>query len=288
MLGPTRHLQHPPRGFVLLLTLVLLTLAALAMLAVSRAAMARSQAADESVAELQRRWGIFSCESVLLPNVDTFLRAAEKRTQRTLAYESLSIPLGNQRFDVTISDESAKANVGQLMHVQGREQAELTIRRLSLASPIAGEVHLRWGKRRGSPRPESFGDVFDHASAKSLCDNSTGPSIAETLTCWGDGRVNIHRAPESVIKEVCSPVLNYSQIHELASLQKSDPDISVPDAVARLQIPADKQAAAYELLTDIPTCFSLWITCRSPRRVDTELTIDERSGDGWILRLFDW
>jgi len=282
--GKARH----PRGFVLLVTLVLLTLAALAMLAICRAAILRVQAASEAQADLQHRWGCLSCRAVLLPQCSDILRRAEAQSSQPMAVLRRTLVLGNQTFNLTFSDESAKADVALLIRRQGKDQAELTIRRLSLGSPLAaGNVHLRIPPN--APAPDCFGDVFDGATPNVLFDHEVGPSPQETLTCWSGGRVNIHRASEAVFREVCAGTLDLTQIHLLAELQESQPTIAVADALEQLQLTAKQRRDAGQILTDSSTCSSVWIECRTPRRSYWMLAVARQAqGAAPISRSFEW
>jgi hypothetical protein len=266
---PHRH------GYVLLLTLVLLALAALAMTAVSRAAIARVQAAAEAQSDLQRRWGALSCSAALLPKTEEILHSEELRSKAATASWRCQLRLGDEDFNLIFADESAKASIAALIQRQGREQAELTVRRLSLASNAAGTVHFR--SRDGQTPPQCFGDVFENASPLELCNCPMDPSPADLLTCWGDGSLNIHRASETVLREGCTGILNLTQIHALIQLQKSNPNIDLDSALNQLQLSAAKRVMARWALTDNSSCHSLWIDCRTARRGYWSLDIADQS-----------
>ncbi len=156
------------------MTLVLLMIAALAMVAISRASILKAQAAGEAEADLQRNWGTLSCQVTLLPKAEALLHAREVQTGQPVSSLRTAIDMGGQRFHLIFSDESAKANVGTILRQQGKEEAELTIRRLSLASPdLAGNVYFRWQPDANNPpQPRSFGDVFENSKPAQLCDDS--------------------------------------------------------------------------------------------------------------------
>jgi Tfp pilus assembly protein PilX len=263
------------RGFVLLVTLVLLTLAALAAVAVSRAALARGMAAREAQIQLQRRWGTLSCQAALLPRTDAILRQNEARLQQPQVGCQTSLILGDQTFDLVFMDESAKASATELIQRQGKIQAEETIRRLSVNSPAAGNIHLRWGP--GREGPESFGEIFDNANSDSLCNRTLGPAPADVLTCWGDGRMNIHRGSEVLMREVLSGALDLIQIHRIAELQKTKPPVSLAKVLDQLQLTQQKRALAEKLLADSSNCFSLWTTCHTARRTYCDLAVVDYS-----------
>jgi hypothetical protein len=275
-------------GFVLLVTLVLIMLAALAMITISRAAILRMQAASEAQVELQRRWGCLGFRSILLPHCQDLLGRAELQRAEPVPVLHRTLILGDQTFKLTFSDESAKVNAGFLIRRQGKDQAELTVRRLSLGSPLAaGNVHLRIPP--GSSGPKCFGDVFDGRTPKVLFDNEMGSSPLEVLTCWGDGRVNIHRASEAVLREVCAGTLDLTQIHLLYELQTSQPSIGVRDALKQIQLSAKQRQDAEEILTDGSTSSSLWIECQTKRRSYWVLAVsDHDQGSTPAVSCFEW
>jgi hypothetical protein len=287
---PCCHRRGANRGFVLLVTLVLLMISALAMVAICRASILKAQAAGEAAAELQRHWGTLTCQTTLLPKAESLLHAQEIQTGEPVSSLREAIELGGQRFDLIFSDESAKANVGTILRQQGKEEAELAIRRLSLTSPdLAGNVHLRWqADPNNPPQPRTFGDVFENSNPAQLCDDSQGPAPAAILTCWGDGRANIQRASEDVLKEVCHGVLNLDQIHELVKLQRSKAAMTLADCFKQMQLNDQTQSAAMTVLTDHPNCYSLWVDCRTARRSDWSLLVGECRNGAWQLHQFLW
>jgi hypothetical protein len=276
------------RGFILLVTLVLLTLAALALIEVSRAAILRVQAATQAEADLQRRWGCLSCQSTLLPRGSAILKQAESQNQQPVAILQRTLVLGNQTFNLTFGDESAKANVAMLIRRHGKDQAELAIRRLCLGSPLAaGSVHFRMLPE--GPLPECFGDVFDGATPNLLFSQELGSAPQEMLTCWGDGRLNIHRAPETVLREICTGALDLTQIHLLTELQQTKPTISTAEALQELQLTARQRREAEDILTDSSNCSSLWIECRTPRRSYWVLVVESNSlAAAPLVRHYAW
>jgi hypothetical protein len=278
------NLRRRRNGFVLLLTLVLLTLAALATVSMSRACMMRAQAVTEQQLQLQQRWGVITCRAVLLPQAQALLASAGKEARHPVAVCQRSLRLGDLKFDLLFQDESAKASVSTLIRRQGREQAELTIRRLCLASPsAAGSVHLRWESNR--PGPDSFGEVFENSSQPSLFDGSFGTPPVQVITCWGDGRLNIHNAGEDVLREFCAGALDMNQVHALVLLQNSEPGISLEDALSKVQVSRQNGLMAEQLLTDSSNCSSLWINCQTARRNYWSLAV---AVPGQPIRVMEW
>ena len=275
------------RGYVLLVTLVLLALAALAAAAVCRASLARAQAADEAQSDLQRRWGTLTCRTFLLPKTEEILHNREREHKSPLVHCRQTLMLGNEQFDLIFTDESAKANVGILMDRQPSGQAALTVRRLSLSNPdIAGKVRLR---QEEGQYPQSFGEVFDSIQPAELLKGDGDTCPAEIVTCWGDGQLNIHRAGQDVLEEVCGKVLNLSQIEQLLDIRQSHPSLNMTDTLNQLNLDQAHRAMADTALIDESNCHGLWIICRAQRRSDWSFVVlDENKIMGGVMRCYEW
>src|SRR5687768_18320417 len=96
----TRRTHEHPRGYVLILTLGLLALAATLLVGVARASLRHAVAAREAVDGLQRRIGVRSCQSVVLPHAGDILIRQEQRRNASVAVLRTTVTLGDQRFDV--------------------------------------------------------------------------------------------------------------------------------------------------------------------------------------------
>jgi hypothetical protein len=284
--SPPRFSRH--RGFVLLLSLVLLTLAAIAAVTVCRAALARGMAAREAQTDLQRHWGTLSCQCSLLPESEQFIFRRERQLREPVTCWQTSLNLGDESFEMLFMDESAKVNLEALIQRQGLDQARETIRRLCGTSPVVAAVDLRWeGESNNAPR--SFGDVFTAVDPAALCAISRSDAPAGLLTCWGDGRVNIHRAPEVVLKEATLGILNLSQIEQLIHIQEIQPPVTVDSALRAMQMDQKQQDEAAHLLADGSNCYSLWTRCQTARRSYWTLgVIDYSRSQGGDVRTFDW
>src|SRR3954467_10927434 len=108
---------HPPnrRGYVLILALGLLALAATLLVGVARASLRHAVEAREAVDGLQRRIGVVSCQAAILPHAQDLLIRQEQRRKAVVASLHTSVTLGGQRFELTVADEQAKANVNALL-----------------------------------------------------------------------------------------------------------------------------------------------------------------------------
>src|SRR5205085_728549 len=147
------------------------------------------------------------------------------------------VTLGGQAFDLVVADEQAKANVNVLLVDFGREAAEDAIRRNAGAIAPMNALRLRParqpmmidnrsvaaspGNRRVEQWLTGYGQVFDGVPPSALLRWEsrqalpTGPAAA--LSCWGDGAINVRRAPEPLIKAVVGSRLSAIDVGRLVA-----------------------------------------------------------------------
>jgi len=284
----TRHMSCQPRrrGYVLLLVLFVIALATAAMASVCRMSLERSLQADRAQTDLQRRWAVITCRSVLLPKSQALLdRAPDSASdvRRTLH-------LGRQSFTLIFADEQAKANVN-LLYAQGKlAGAERAVR--AAISDNRGDTPVTL---RPLPNPpvtddedalpqvfESFEQVFGRVSPERLVGNL---SPTGALTCWGDGTLNLHRASPQALRAVLGPHLPAAQIAQLLALRAKDPTLDPGDLLDLMALPDDRRESIEDLLTDQSACRSLWIISDSLDRKWYDLAVSRGQGD---VVFFSW
>ena len=132
------------------------------------------------------------------------------------------------------------------------------------------------------PPPQAFvgfGQVYDAASADQV------RRAAETLTCWGDGRSSLRRAPADVLARLCAPALSAGQVRKLVALRDGKPGIVPSTALAMLKVDGEKIKRLAPRLTRQSGCFSLWIDAGGRH----QLSVLARGGeDGPTMLGFDW
>lgn len=221
------NLNQRRRGYVLIVTLGVLVLASTLLVSLGRGTMRRIADARAAVDDLQRRWGAASCRVAILPNAETLLDAAEQRERRPVPVLATRLRLGNQTFDLTIADEQAKADVHLLLADRTVADAEATLRRSLLGYGLADKVRLR--PELGVPlaaaapdfvRPQpigGFGQIFTDLPPDEWTRPPVGggPAVADFLTCWAGGRVNVRRASEPALRLAVSPPLTPLEVGRL-------------------------------------------------------------------------
>jgi hypothetical protein len=154
-----------------------------------------------------------------------------------------------------------------------------------------------------------YGQVFDVASPAALLKwesrqgTPTGPAAA--LSCWGDGAINVRRAPEALVNAVVGSRLSAIDIGRLVAARSAsfeppllttggDQRPTVGSELARLrplmaaaQVKAGSPGAA--ALVEGSTCHSLWVAAADGRRKwYTFFVLDRADPNVPLRRSFAW
>jgi hypothetical protein len=274
---------------VLLLTLMLLAIAAAALAGACRAALQKAVLATRAQEDLQRRWGVVSMRAALLPKAERVLAASGDRMSPEARVD---VTLGGQPLTLVFGDEQAKANVNLLYALGKRDDTDQAVRGIvgttgadvrvdlrpiliqppddQLTEPESPKHPLRSNSDEQDlldfevqPAFEVWGQILpDARPAVLLRRRGTSPSVAGSLTCWGDGTVNVRRASSETLLRVCDKVLRPAEIHKLIEARDKDPDFDLWETMDTLNLSEDRYANAEQLLADRSACFSLWIVSR--------------------------
>lgn len=227
-------------GFVLLLTLVVLALAAVVMVDVSRRGVEHAAAAAEAGHDLQRRWGVASARAAVLPRVDAILDDERRRRGEPVAELAVALDLGEQRFGLVVADEQAKVNLNAVYREHGLDAATRAVAAAvgsAPGSPIADLKPDPRSGRGGGPAIAgtiaeeipgmlpgaaavvpfgSWSQVFRDPAPDALLrtDEDRRRPVA-SVTCWGDGRLNLMRASRDAIASRAGRLLSSGDIDRL-------------------------------------------------------------------------
>lgn len=310
------HGRATRRGYVLLLTLMILALAATVLAGVCRSSLARALEARAAAEELQRRWGVISCRTTLLPEAGRLLAEAEAVDGRSIAKVEARVELGGQTFDLTFADEQAKANVNALVRSRGRSGAEAAIRRLLRASGheqrpklLAGasrrsvrQAQLDIDDREATPddqndddddaviRPiQSLGQIFPGVPPERLGGAAGHAALTNSITCWGDGGLHLRRASEPALREISAGLLSGADLSRVSEARADDPDADPLDILEELGLSDERLAKLEDRLAADSLCHSLWIVSSSGRRSWYHLAVDDQTaGDEGPVLTYDW
>jgi hypothetical protein len=303
------------RGYVLVMVLALLVLAASLFVAVGRATLRTSLAARSAEEDLQRRWGVGSCRKAVLPNVEAILAALEQERREPAARYAATLRLGTQRFELILADEQAKANVNAMLEAAGAERTEARLREGLSGSGLPNRVKLRptYGaavrpvepatSTAAASRPTvsgsslsaaAFGQVFDNVAPAQLIRPTPGTRLAasDLLTCWGDGAVNVRRAPEAALVLAAGRSLTGAEIGRLVDARnkvferragESSFDASPVERLRELITKAAGESLKNRGnlgLVERSNCHSLWVVSRAGSRDGYDLFVYDASGGG--------
>jgi hypothetical protein len=125
--------------------------------------------------------------------------------------------------------------------------------------------------------------VFDLALAQDLFPGFLPiRQTTRNITCWGAGRLNLRRAPEQTVVEVCRPVVSDGVTRRMLRSLREDPLRRLDRVVEQLGIDPDEQALLKGLVTEQSSCFSLWISVSSEHARWQQLSVAKRDADGVV------
>ena len=298
------------RGYILLTVLLLLMLAAVAMASFCRLAIQQSLQASTADNELQRRWGTISCRDVLLLNAENILETDETSLVPITRVHA-DFLLGDEKFSVDICDEQSKANVNALFAINGKDRAEQSVAMLTKSAGNSWKPRLRALDEANVRSPSKSKPADDNAESQSTGQFLTvfgswseifpgigtadlWPSqpnaVSNNVTCWGNGALNIHRAPAACISQMCGPTLSPQQIAKLVVLRSRLGDnASVDDLLTAAQIGTADALNVAGRLTSTSAVHSLWIRSQDHSASQNSLTIRDGSNSDDVRTFsFQW
>jgi len=286
---PSAIIRRQP-GFILLTTLIVLALAAVVLADVTRRSLRQASVALRTQEELQRRWGIASCRSALLPVVEQILQDFQTKqgdADQPLVACTMVLTLGGEDLQLVFADEQAKANLNAIYLDVGPERADQTVRKLIQHAPDGLVVRLAPDRRAAADSPSrppgggvdlkadtsvhvneigepppfgTWAQVFEKPQPAQLLARRAGHcSAIQNLTCWGDGRLNIRRASTQVMEARCGRVLGKNEIIRLVRSRQMAPDLELPELLDTLELTTDQRRLLESQLTDRSSCHSMWV-----------------------------
>jgi hypothetical protein len=250
----------------LLLVLLLLAIVGIGTTAACQATMTQASRAAQAQDDLQRRWGTFTVRTAIL-------RRAEGLLSPQAISRRMTIPLTTQSFEILIADEQAKLNVNALRSPQ-RDITEL-IRGMNRTDAI------RLSPRRGMPAFEAFAQIFPEASPADLV------ILTQSLTCFGNGELNMKRCSLDSLQARCADVLDINQIRKLFGFSREGQ--TAGQALDGLALSREKRDRVDATVTDQSTCHSVWIVAHTATRSWYYFAVrDQTQDEGHQLITQEW
>jgi hypothetical protein len=275
---------------VALTTLLLLVLVAMALASIGRRSFTHALAASTAAEQLQRRWGVLSCHRTLLLKAEQVLSTAQLHSPHPLSSAKLQLSLGSQKYILVFSDEQAKVNMNHLYARLGPTGTEPAIRSLTAEMPGHPVVRLQPAPSAdltaALPAFGSYAQIFDSTPVSELI--QIPQAQTPPLGCWGDGRLNVHRASEAALQTNCAGILTDFEIYRLLQMRKASPELSLGQLLDQLQLHQDQRRRAEAILTNSSTCHALWIIVQTPQRYWYHLAVNDPLQKMSSPMLFEW
>jgi hypothetical protein len=255
--------------------------------------------AQSAVEDLQRRWAVTSCRTSILGRAEEILAKAErgKEEEGQRPEKGANPPrrelrvacrLAGVDYELVLTDEQAKLNVNRLLETTSKEEAQSAVGRLirgvggGLSQPVAVNLRpLAVGERSPVAKEVlrklgAYGQVFDNASPADLAGDGQTAGLAEALTCWGDGKLNLRRALPEVIKEACRKALERKSVEALVAARDGNPYRDLSAILNGLpELDEKKKAELRKVFTDRSACHGLWVVARGRQRSWYTLVVEE-------------
>ena len=275
----SRRSKSSRRGIVLLMTVAMIALASAALTRLANDSLSLVARGTVAQRELQRRWTHASCRLTILNRAQDLFRQREAviisqgAGWPRQADMQLSFAIAHESLSIILSDEQARANVNMLN--RKNEQRLYT----ELARVAAGSaVPLRFSPAPtdNSPTPafSSWGQIIDFravSESQSIADTLSG--IKSNFTCWGDGRINICRASDDVVRLALFDMLSAIEIEKLLEARRGHSG-TLNELVTSLDIHRQKQIRLQQAVVEDSNCFSMTITQQRMGRETTTIVVN--------------
>tara|TARA_B100000941_G_scaffold290202_1_gene271526 strand:- start:1369 stop:2331 length:963 start_codon:yes stop_codon:yes gene_type:complete len=277
--------KRQSHGYVLVLALLLIAMAASVLAIMARRSIFDASDVLNAQTNLQHRWAAYSLEKSLLPHASKVMQTLLEKQEQPQDKEPVTkvdfqLTLGGNAYQLTLSDEQSKANINQLLKNKGDAiQTAQAIRSLLNDAQISDIPNISlsphiWTNDPSSQSIQTLGQVFDSTTPQELCPfEAQNPCVMDFLTCWGDGKLNLHTAPEQVIKAVCIPLLGRGQIQKLLTARQGNPQLKIDKALTDAGVAKDQIEKVKPLFTDQSNCYALWTRWETNRMTKQRLGI---------------
>lgn len=293
---PCARSSRSKPGYALLVTLVMLSLLAIILGGLARRSAERALQARDTEEDMRQRWAELSCSRVLL------LTAAERKNRELTAWLESSDPgavrigdanppkpsdvfyleLAGLQLWGRIDDEQCKRNLNRALALSpdaaispqqvldgilspARSQS-LRLTREPFVHQLGLTPLVSWAQLLPENKlPELLGGHGPQA----MMGTSLHPAVADRVTLWGDGRLNIWTASNQTIRDELAGSVESETIEKLLELKRlgHDHDLGTLILNATPEHKPDR-AVLSGVLTDRSTCYSLWLAVRPDNQPD--------------------
>jgi hypothetical protein len=266
------------------MTLVLVLLAGAAMVGLAQRSLLGALEAKSAEQELQRRWAVASLRAAMLGRLETVLDSAEaddaqrgRARFEPLSRRRLTVELAGRRYHLVVTDEQAKLNANTLLRSRTRGETVSVLRNLVGRTGPGATVRVR--PTRGAKAVFGYGQLFEGVPPARLVGEGRRNGLAARVTCWGDGKVNLRRASDAVIRQAIRREVGPRVVRLLLEYRRNHPGDGLDRLLRRIDKLGDEDRRTLQrLLTDKSDCHGLWIVTRAEERQWYTLAISVTSG----------
>lgn len=255
------------QGFVLLLVLAVLVIASVVLSGWAYRNSSGVLHAGQVAQDIHRKWGNLSCQKLMFSFATDFLDEESTDPDKPAVTVVREVELSGMRYQLTLSDEQAKANVNYLLREKGKQYAVRQIGRL--ISDKKNKLIVGLKMEDGKIKISSFDQIFNYKDPGQLVG-------IEGLTCWGSEKINYKRGNKKALQAMTRGILSDTDIERLLDFRKEDlgnedlREESVEDGLKilfkKLTLRDEQIEPLKRIFTDISSCKSLWVKCKSDTR----------------------
>ncbi len=272
------HATHC-RAFTLVLVLVAVVIAALTLAGLARRTLLLEMSSREVHAELAHRTLATSIESALLPVAEDILAGQPDEEGHSGRF---TLDIDDRRVRIVLADEQAKPHAGFIPDAAFAEldQSMPELRFRPRPSPAQRTDLSRNGARSSALERAyvSFEELVGPTPPEELWPAEDGSGLANALTLWGNGRVNIARADDDTVRVALASILSRIEIERLLRFREDNPDATHAELIGAAQAGARAEDAA-AALGDGSRCMSCWIWVEHAAGSRVRLSVKERPED---------
>jgi len=92
-------------------------------------------------------------------------------------------------------------------------------------------------------------------------------TLADRVTCWGEGRVNLRCAEPAVLRVAFAGVLTEGDVAKLVALRQERAESTMADLTKHLGLKGPQAAAFAQLAAESSVCYSLWTIAEGSTRL---------------------
>lgn len=245
-------------GFVLITVVILLAVVGLMLAKLATISLGQAREANREHRAMQSHWAVTSLRQVVTKRGELLLETNSSPNQ------SFAVALSEVQWDVRLADESAKLNLPHLLRerplIDVRQAADSLMMRTRLASLSRNVASNDQGVMNVPRRYEAW---FELRGSGTRADGWM--RVGEDLTLWGDGKLNLNRAPADVIDASWRALFGTpapAVLRELGDYPENRTNENRQEMVEGLNLGESDQAVFDRFFTFGSTATSVWIVPR--------------------------